>query len=171
MSTETAPVKHVPRETDAPSGPFWWASLAVGMGMLTFGVYGFLKHSDATQPVNWLKFFVGSVLLHDAIWAPAVGLASLLLVRVVPRRVRPALQGTLIVSVAAILVVIPAWTGRGRIPNNPSILPGDYGPDLLKVLAVVWIVGILAMLRALRRPPTATDPPGPGDLPPVRPGW
>lgn len=157
--------------TDAPGGRLFWASNALGMGLLAFGVWGLLDHEAKTVPLNFLKFFVGSVLLHDAIWAPVVGLASVLVVRGVPRRVRPALQGTLLVSVAVILVVTPAWTGRGRNPNNPSILPGDYGPDLLKVLAVVWILGALVALRALRRPPTASDRPAAPELPPAQGGW
>lgn len=158
-------------EVDAPGGGAFWIGNVIGLGILAFGVWGLLKHSDQTHPLNWLRFFVGAVITHDAIWAPIVGLASLAFVRVVPRRVRPALQGTLIVSVAAVLVVIPAWTGRGRNPNNPSILPGHYGTDLLKVLIVVWVAGALVAVRALRREPTAIDPPKPPDLPPVANGW
>jgi hypothetical protein len=158
----------MPRETDAPSGAAFWAGSAIGLGMLGFGVYGLLDHHAQTMPLNWLTFFLGSVLLHDAVWAPVVGLASLALVRLVPRRVRPALQGTLVVTAAVLLVATPALTGRGRNPNNPSILPGHYGTDTLKVLAIVWAVGALLTLRALRR---AVDPPGPPALPPVPNGW
>jgi hypothetical protein len=167
----TAP--RTPREvrTDAPGGPWFWAGTAVGMGMLAFGVYGLLEHSAETVPWDFLMFFVGGVVLHDGVWAPAVGLASLALVRVVPRHVRPALQGTLIVTVAVLLVVTPALTGRGRNPNNPSILPGHYGTDTLKVLAVVWLAGALLAARALRREPTAIDPPRPEEFPQDRGGW
>lgn len=159
------------RESDAPSGPAFWAGTAAGLGMVAFGAWGLLRHHTETMPLNWLAFFVGSVVLHDAVWAPAVGLASLVVVRFVPRRVRPALQGTLIVTTAVLLVVTPALTGRGRNPNNPSILPGHYATDALKVLAVVWAAGLLLAVRAARREPTAVDPPRPPVLPPVPNGW
>lgn len=158
MSTaEPAP----PRESHAPSGPAFWAGTAAGLGIVAFGLAGLLRHSDQTHPLNWLRFFLGGLIAHDALWAPLVGIASLALVRLVPRVVRPALQGTLLVSAAAVLVVIPAWTGRGRNPNNPSILPGHYGTDLLKVLAVVWLAGALVALRALTRRGRRRGGPGP----------
>ncbi len=158
---------------DEPGGRAFWLTNLAGMGIAAFGLAGLLRHADETMPWNWLTYLVGSLLIHDGLWAPAVGMASLLAVRTVPRRVRPALQGTLLVSVAVLLVATPVLTGRGRIPNNPSILPGDYGPDTLKVLAVVWAGGLLVALLALRRPPTATDPPAPwvDPRPPGNRGW
>lgn len=155
---------------DAPGGPLFWLSTAIGGGIILFGVLGLLRHHEQTVPSNWLKFVLGAVVAHDALWAPAVGLASLAFVRVVPGRVRPALQGTLLVSAAVVLVSIPVLTGRGRNPNNPSILPGHYGTALLEVLAVVWAAGAVAALLALRRAPTPTED-APPPLPPARPGW
>lgn len=166
----TAPEQHRQAAEDAPAGPLFWISTAVGMGILLFGVLGLLRHRDATVPTNVLQLLAGSVIAHDGLFAPLVGLGSLALVRLVPRRVRPTLQGTLLISAAVILISIPVLTGRGRNPNNPSILPGDYGPSLLKVLAVIWAVGIVAALLALRRPPTAEDPPRPDPLP-TQTGW
>jgi hypothetical protein len=158
-------------DDDAPGGRAFWVGTALGLGIVAFGVLGLLRHRAETLPADFAKFFVGSLVLHDLLWAPLVGLASLVLVRTVPRRVRPALQGTLVVTVAVLLVATPVLTGRGRNPNNPSILPGDYGPDTLKVLAVVWAGGFLAALLALRRPPTAVDPEEAVEFPPGRHGW
>lgn len=137
---------------DAPGGRVFWITNALGMGIMLFGVAGLLRHRDRTVPWDALTFLAGSLVAHDALFAPLVGLGSLLLVRIVPRRVRPVVQGTLVVSAAVVLISIPVLTGRGRNPNNPSILPGDYGPALLKVLAVVWAVGAVAALwTGLRR--------------------
>ena len=144
---------------DAPAGRLFWISNAIGMGILVFGVLGLLRHQDATVPANLLKFLAGSLIAHDALFAPLVGLGSLALVRLIPRHVRPTVQGTLIISAAVVLISIPVLTGRGRNPNNPSILPGDYGPSLLKVLAVIWVIGIATAIYALGKPPTAEDPP------------
>ena len=38
---------------------------------------------------------------------------------------RPALQGTLLVTAAVVLVSVPVVGGFGRLATNPSILPGD----------------------------------------------
>lgn len=146
-----SPAHPVRRNTDAAGGPVFWIGTAIGMSIAAFGLWGLLQHADQTVPLNWLKFFLGGVILHDLIWAPVIALASYLLVRVVPRPVRPTLQGTLLVTAAVLLVVTPALTGRGRNANNPSILPQDYETQTLKVLGAVWIGGALVAVYRWRR--------------------
>lgn len=143
---------------------------AAGLAMLAFGVAGLLRHADETVPLNALKFLLGGLILHDGFWAPAVMVGGLLLARLVPRRFRPTVQGALIVSAALTLVAIPPLTGRGKLANNPSILPQDYGTGLLTALAVVWGITLLLLVRAALRP-EAPRVPEPPPLPEVRPGW
>lgn len=143
---------------------------AAGLGMVAFGVAGLLRHADETMPLNAVTFLVGGLVLHDGLVAPLVMVGGLLLARVLPRRVRPTVQGAFVVSAALTLVAIPPWTGRGRLANNPSILPQDYGTGLLTALAVVWGVAALLLVRALLRPP-APRPPEPPPLPDPLPGW
>jgi hypothetical protein len=142
----------------------------LGLGCFAFGVAGLLRHADETVPLDALKFLVGGLLLHDGILAPAVMVGGLLLARLVPRRYRPTVQGALVVSAALTLVAIPPLTGRGRLANNPSILPQDYGEGLLVALGVTWAIAALLLVRAAVRP-EAPRPPEPPPLPEARPGW
>lgn len=121
---------------------------AAGLGMALFGLAGLLRHDDETMPLNWAAFFVGGLAVHDALLAPLLVAAGVLVARIVPRRVRPVVQGALLVSASLVVVAIPPWTGEGRLANNPSILPQDYGEGLLVALAVVWVVA--AVLAAVR---------------------
>lgn len=164
MSTSEA------RTSSAPGGRSFWVAAAIGGGVMAFGVAGLVRHRAQTMPGSWAEFLVGGLLIHDGLWAPVVGMSSLVLTRRLPAWLRPTVQGALIVSVACVLVTIPALTGRGRLPTNPSILPNDYGPNLALVLALVWCVAALHALWARRRPPTATDPPEP-DVYPSQAGW
>ncbi len=136
-----------------------------GVGMLAFGLAGLLRHADETKPGNWVVFFVGGLVAHDAVLVPTVMVLALGLSRLVPRRVRPVVQGTAIVAAALVVVAIPVLTGNGRLGNNPSILPQDYGAGLLTALAVLAALAVVLVVRALLRP----APPAPPEPPPLPP--
>lgn len=123
----------------------------VGLAMVAFGAAGLLRHSDETMPLDWALFFLGGLAAHDGVLVPAVMVGGVLISLVVPRAVRPTVQGALLVSGALLAVAIPPLTGNGRLTNNPSILPQDYGEGLLTALAVVWSLAALGMLRAAVR--------------------
>lgn len=151
--------------------PAHWIGLIVGGGILLFGLAGLLRNRELTDPGNALKLLVTALLAHDAVWAWLVAAVGAVLVRSVPRRVRPVVMGALAVSAVLTLVAIPALTGNGRLANNPSILPRDYGQGLLIALAVTWGVALVGALAALRRPPTASDRERPPRLPDGPAGW
>lgn len=141
-----------------------------GAAMIVFGLVGLLRHADETAPGSWVVFFLGGLVAHDALLAPAVMLLGLLIGRAVPRRIRPVVQGTLLVAGALLVIAIPVLTGNGRLGNNPSILPQDYWEGLLTALGVLAVAGVMLLVRALRRP-AAPAPPEPPPLPTARPGW
>jgi len=143
---------------------------AAGVGMIAFGAAGLVRHADRTMPLDWATFFFGGLVAHDGFLAPAVMAGGFLVARLVPRRFRPTVQGALVVSGALIAVAIPPLSGNGRLANNPSILPQDYGDGLLTALAVVWSLTALLLVRAALRPPPRR-PAAPPPLPPARPGW
>ena len=95
------------------------------------------------------------LLVHDVFFAPLVVLGSVLLVRVVPGRVRAPVQWAFIVSGALVAISIPVVRGTGRLANNPSLLPSEhYGARLLAVVAGVWaLAALVAVCSALRRQP------------------
>jgi len=142
-----------------PGGRFFWTLTVLGLGIVGFGIAGLVRNADMTVPASWLRFFVGGLLAHDAFLAPVVVAVSALLLRAAPSRVRPTLQGALVVSGIVVLASIPVLGGFGRIANNPSILPNDYTANMAIVLGVIWAVAALLGVRAWRRPPQAIDPP------------
>jgi hypothetical protein len=132
-----------------PGGPLFWAGTVVGLGVVAFGLIGLLNHlPDAS---NWALWFVGGLLVHDGVIVPTVAVVSVLLGWLLPVRVLPVVQGVLVVAVVLVLVSIPVVGGWGRLANNPSLLPLDYGRNLSVVLGLVAAVGALLVLRALRR--------------------
>lgn len=139
-------------EHEPPSGRAFWVSSAIGTAIAAFGVWGLVGHVEGPALTSWIKTFGGGLLVHDALLAPAIVAVAILTTRLVPGRVRPAVQGGLIVSGALIAVSIPVVRGSGRLANNPSLLPSQhYGGRLLIVLAVVWAITALVALRP--RPP------------------
>lgn len=140
------------------SRAFWPMAIA-GLALSGYGLMGLLGDPMLGDSMSWLTYFAGGLLLHDLVWAPLVALGSLLVVRVVPARVRPIVQGTLIVTATVLLVGYPAVNGGGRLPDNPSILPLDYGRNLVIVLAAVWVVAGLLMVRRVRAARRPLAPP------------
>lgn len=145
--------------------------LVVGGAIMAFGVAGFVRHAEETVPASSLAFLLGALIAHDAVWAWLVAAVSVVLVRVVPRRVRPVVMGALAVSAVLVVVAVPVLTGEGRLANNPSILPRDYGHGLLAALGCVWGVAAVVAVVRLRRPLTAMDVVRPRYERDVRGGW
>ncbi len=133
-------------------GRAFWIGLAIGGGVVAFGIAGFVRNRADTEPASSLRFLVGALVAHDVLWAWGVAAVSLIIVRLVPRRAQGIVAGALAVSAALTLVAMPALLGYGRLANNPSILPRDYTAGLLGALAVVWAVAlVLLVLQEARR--------------------
>ena len=139
---------------DPAPGRAFWPLTAAGAAIMAFGVWGLLGHVQGPALGSWARTFAGGLVVHDLLFAPIVVLGSVALVRVVPGRVRAPVQVACIVSGALVAVSIPVVRGTGRLANNPSLLPSEhYGTRLLLLLAAVWAIAGLFMLRAaLRRP-------------------
>jgi len=141
-----------------PGGRLFWTCAVVGLGVVAFGLTGLLDHlPDAT---NWALWFFGGLLIHDGLIVPTVAVVSVVLGWILPTRVLPVVQGTLVVAGVMVLVSVPVVGGWGRLANNPSLDPLDYRRNLAIVLAIVVAIGGLLLLRALRRRPA------PGRRPP-----
>ena len=112
---------------------------------------------------SWLKTLAGGLVAHDLLFAPLVVAGSVLLCRAVPERRRAPIQVALIVSGALIAVATPVVYGAGRVATNPSLLPSDgYGTRLLVVLAGLWAITAVVVLRRGRGPAEDSRQPGPG---------
>lgn len=136
---------------ETPSGLAWRLGLAFGGAIFAVGLYGLLANAQQTRPGNMLRWVAGSLVAHDAILAPAVLVAGFLLSRLVPAAIRGGLQATLAVCGAVALMSVPVLKAVGRQPDNPSLLPHDYGKNLVIVLGVILAAGtLLTFARAAR---------------------
>lgn len=148
---ELAPESSAADAEEAPSGAPWRIGLIVGATIFAIGLVGLLHNARETRPGNWLEYVAGALIAHDALLAPAVLASGFLLTRLVPAAIRSGLQATLAVCGAVALISIPVLKAAGRQPDNPSLLPHDYGTNLAIVLALVFAAGMLLTLgRAAR---------------------
>ncbi|WP_440073391.1 hypothetical protein [Streptosporangium sp. OZ121] len=133
------------------------AGYVAGIGLILLGFTGLLADADQTRPLSWALWFGGLVIAHDLLLVPLVLAAGLLV-----RRMRWPYRAATVVGALITVVALPVVLGFGRRPGNPSLLPLDYGVNLLGVLAVIAAGGLLAdvftrvrekRVREARRPP------------------
>jgi hypothetical protein len=128
--------------------------VAAALPVMAFGVWGLLRHAEATMPAAWARWLAAALLVHDLLVAPAL-LAVGWLVGRLPGAWRAPVRAGLLVSATVVLVTLPAFLGDGRAtqPGNASLLPNHYGRSLALVLGLVWAAAILAApaFSAVRR--------------------
>ena len=137
-------------------GRVFWTLLPVGGLLIAWGVLGLLRQAASTAPANWLAWFLGGLLAHDLLIAPAI-LAVGLATRHLPNALRPPVRTALIVSGTLVLLSVPLLLGYGRAtqPGNTSVLPGNYPLNLTIVLTAVWIIAGARALHGFTRSRTA----------------
>jgi hypothetical protein len=133
-------------------GPLFWVGLVVGWGVIGYGVYGVLNDVWLRDvPFELAVWVFGSLVLHDALFAPMVLGTVALLAWLLPRPVRGPVAGALALTGLVVLFAYPLLRAFGRRAVNPSILPDDYGQNVLVVLAVIWsITAVVIVARILR---------------------
>ncbi|MBU2663692.1 hypothetical protein KOI35_09250 [Actinoplanes bogorensis] len=93
-----------------------------------------------------LLFLAAVVVFHDLVWMPVVLAFGALVARPVARFVAIVAASVLVVGVPLVVAQPPA--------GNPSVLPLDYGRNLLFVLAALLAAAVLvAAYRRRRRVP------------------
>lgn len=133
-----------------PMGPLARAFFALGLGVCAFGVAGLIANQSQTKPLNWLLFLFGSLFAHDGLWIPIVVVGSFVLVVVLPVWATPFAQASIYVAACAVLITIPALTGKGELASEPSLLPNDYPRNLAIVVGVILAAGLALALRRRR---------------------
>jgi membrane protein implicated in regulation of membrane protease activity len=94
------------------------------------------------------------LVIHDFFIAPVVFLIAVVVIRRVPQPWKASIQGALIASGILTLTAWPYVAGYGKRPDNRTLLPNDYGPGLLALLALVWATAVAVTLwkhRARKR--------------------
>jgi hypothetical protein len=131
-------------------GWLFWASAAVGWGIVAFGVWTLLQRAGSTKPLNFAVLFIGIAVVHDLLFAPTVSLIG----RIAGPRLSPAIRTivfiTAVISGSLVLVALPPLLGDPA--DNATLLPRNYAAGLLLSLAVVWaMAGIAIAVRRLVR--------------------
>jgi len=110
--------------------------LLVGVPMMLIGVIGLIRHTDATPPSSYLKFFIGGDLVHDLLVAPLAALVAFVVLRRVPSIVRAPLRAALFGSAVVIAIAYPGIRhfGRMRAPDNKTVQPLNYATATLTVV-------------------------------------
>lgn len=124
----------------------------LGAGALAFGLRGILQDAHGwTHPLYWAVALVIAAVAHDLVLVPLVFAVAVPLGRVLPVLVRGYVTTGLAVSGVLLVVSWSGLRGYGRLPDNPSVLPLDYGSGLRTSLTVLWLALLaLALVRAFR---------------------
>jgi hypothetical protein len=125
--------------------------LLVGWIAIAFGIQQLL--TSRVDGFQWSIWFVGAILVHDMILAPAVFAVGWALRRGVPGRLLAPIQGGLIASGMLLLFALPGLSGRGDRHGDSSRLPNDYPHSVALVLIAVWAVTAVFLVRCWRRAP------------------
>jgi hypothetical protein len=131
-----------------PAGRLFWLAALVGALLVAVGVAGLLSTQEPNRIAGWATWIAGSIIVHDALLAPAACAVGWLVARRAPILVRPVIQAALIVSATVAVATAPVWLERGRaaVPDNASVLPDhSYLANLALVLGVIWAVALLAI--------------------------
>ena len=129
--------------------------LLVGVPMLAVGVIGVLDNAPSTHPAELARWVLGAALVHDLVVLPIVAVASTLVWRALPTRVRMPVGWALATTAVVAVVSSPFVRGYGLRPGNESLLPRDHGSATLAALAVVWVTA--GIWTVIRRPLDAGD--------------
>ena len=63
----------------------------------------------------------------------------------------------MVLSGIVALFSIPLIAGWGKLADNPSLLPGNYGAGLAIILAMTWVFTGVVIVRSRRRHPAESD--------------
>lgn len=125
----------------------------IGLGalLIAYAISGALTDGDLKGGA--LIFLVAVLVVHDALLLPLLIGAGVLIGRTIPPRLRAPVRAAAVISVAVTVVALPLVLARGRVPDNPSILPLNYGRGLLIAYAAIWsaCAGFVVTRHLLRR--------------------
>lgn len=119
--------------------------ILIGAALLAWGTYVMFDTVRPTRIPGVALWIVAAIIVHDAIVAPMVFMIGLAISRAGHRfggAVVVVIEGFVVVGSIMALIVVPAMIATNYAPDNPTVLPLDYGVNL----AVFFVV--LAVLAA-----------------------
>jgi len=135
----------------------WRTGLVIfGIALLGLGGVVLLNDVSPTRYVGIAIWFVGALILHDGVAAFAIFGISIVMRRAgtrIPLPVIAIVQGALVVGAIVTAIVVPEILKKNIGSANPTILPLDYGLNLvlfyagLAVMTAAAIAGYLVLAR------------------------
>ena len=122
------------------------AAMLAGCAVMAYGGWGLLLAHQVGHSANLLLWLAASLLGHDAVLAPVAFALCWAGTRLLPARARPWAAGVLVSGGAVLMIGLPTLLWAGHDPN-PTVLPLDYGRNILLVLLLVTGVAIAAPAR------------------------
>lgn len=127
---------------------------AVGVLIAGYGAWRIVSTARLTRPRELAEWLFGALLLHDALFAPAVAVIGAVLGRLLkgraPRLARY-LAGALLVGAMVTVVAVPLIHRRGHTPAGSTLEARNYGGGLSVVLGVVLAAALVAYgIRTIR---------------------
>jgi hypothetical protein len=137
---------------EIPSGRLFWLAVAVGWAVMGFGFAGALTEANRSHPRSLAIWMAGCLIAHDFVLAPIVFAVGKALRRVTSGLGRSLVQACLFLSGVIFLVSIPVLGRFGERPDNPTLMPRNYGIGLVVALVTVWLAttavfGVIALRR------------------------
>jgi hypothetical protein len=142
--------------------------IAGGLGLLGLGGLVLLLDVNPARYLGIALWFAGAIIVHDALIAPGVFVAGIVLRRLgrkLPGVVLAIIQGAIVVLAIITAIVVPEILKKEIGSANPTILPLDYLPNLLGLylavaiatLAAIAVYVVVAARRAKPRSPITQD--------------
>ena len=136
----------------------WQVGLvSFGLALLLVGGVVLLNDVNPSKYLGIVAWFAGALIVHDGIAAMVVFGISVLMRRagkVIPFGVIAILQGALVIGAIVTAIVVPEILKKSIGSANPTILPLDYGLNLVLFyagLAAVTAVAIAVYFVIARR--------------------
>lgn len=129
---------------DTPPGWLFWTGLALGGGVMAYGIDGLLR-THAIPPLALGAWIVGLAIIHDVFLAPTESLVGTGISRRTRRASRGPVVAAFIVAESLIIYALPLMITSGRQADNPSLLPGNYPLALGVLLALITVATAVAI--------------------------
>ena len=124
--------------------------VAAGVAAIGFGLWHW-RDLELEKLVSTLVWLAGSVVAHDLVLAPVVVVLGVVAARLVPRRWRTPLAVGFVLWGTLTLVALPALSGMGERPDNPTLLDRPYATAWWAGTALVVLCVLAYGLLTRRR--------------------
>ncbi len=137
---------------ERPSPWVFVPALIAGWWIIVFGLRTALDDPADAHPFALVVHIITFDLVHDAVIAPVLFIGAWLIGKVVPPIARGPVRAAAAATALYVAIAYPLVRRWGRRPGNSSTLPLDYGRNLAIVIAVVWLLAAVVIVRRVRRP-------------------